>query len=387
MCYPAKQHDAPAQKFETLPANAPPMPTVLNKPATPAQVAEALRQLPRLLPRAGGSKPALSTPPSGVAALDLAALTGVLEYTPDEYTFTALAGTPLAEVQALLARHNQYLPFDPPFAARGATLGGALASGLNGPGRWRFGGLRDFILGVQFVSGAGELARAGGRVVKNAAGFDLPKLLVGSLGRLAVLTEVTFKVFPAPPATCSLRFTFPDLAAAVLALLQAAALPMDLDALDLQPPATLWARLAGLSAALPGRAARLQQALGGGTLLEGAEEQAVWNAAREFTWAPAGSALLKVPLTPLRIAAFAAALPDTASSRYSAGGQVCWLAWPSQTLPLLDELLRAQQLSALLFGGTFAAGEPALRGQQPGAALLQRAQSALDPDARFLRFD
>ncbi|RLT51683.1 MAG: FAD-binding protein [Chloroflexi bacterium] len=387
MCYPAKQHDAPAPKFETLPANAPPMPTVLNKPATPAQVAEALRQLPRLLPRAGGSKPALSTPPSGVAALDLAALTGVLEYTPDEYTFTALAGTPLAEVQALLARHNQYLPFDPPFAARGATLGGALASGLNGPGRWRFGGLRDFILGVQFVSGAGELARAGGRVVKNAAGFDLPKLLVGSLGRLAVLTEVTFKVFPAPPAYCSLRFTFPDLAAAVAALLQAAALPMDLDALDLQPPATLWARLAGLSAALPGRAARLQQALGGGTLLEGAEEQAVWNAAREFAWAPAGSALLKVPLTPLRIAAFAAALPDTASSRYSAGGQVCWLAWPSQTLPLLDELLRAQQLSALLFGGTFAAGEPALRGQQPGAALLQRAQSALDPDARFLRFD
>ena len=387
MCYPAKQHDAPAQKFETLPANAPPMPTVLNKPATPAQVAEALRQLPRLLPRAGGSKPALSTPPSGVAALDLAALTGVLEYTPDEYTFTALAGTPLAEVQALLARHNQYLPFDPPFAARGATLGGALASGLNGPGRWRFGGLRDFILGVQFVSGAGELARAGGRVVKNAAGFDLPKLLVGSLGRLAVLTEVTFKVFPAPPAYCSLRFTFPDLAAAVAALLQAAALPMDLDALDLQPPATLWARLAGLSAALPGRAARLQQALGGGTLLEGAEEQAVWNATREFAWAPAGSALLKVPLTPLRIAAFAAALPDTASSRYSAGGQVCWLAWPSQTLPLLDELLRAQQLSALLFGGTFAAGQPALRGQQPGAALLQRAQRALDPDARFLRFD
>ncbi|MEY4222929.1 MAG: hypothetical protein RL334_1571, partial [Chloroflexota bacterium] len=127
MCYPAKQHDAPAPKFETLPANAPPMPTVLNKPATPAQVAEALRQLPRLLPRAGGSKPALSTPPSGVAALDLAALTGVIEYTPDEYTFTALAGTPLAEVQALLARHNQYLPFDPPFAARGATLGGALA--------------------------------------------------------------------------------------------------------------------------------------------------------------------------------------------------------------------------------------------------------------------
>lgn len=387
MCYPAEQHAGRVPLFEPLPAYATPMPPPLTRPATPAQVAEAVLQLPRLLPRAGGSKPALSTPPTGVAALDLSALTGVLEYTPDEYTFTALAGTPVAEVQALLARHNQYLPFDPPFAARGATLGGALASGLNGPGRWRFGGLRDFILGVQFVSGAGELARAGGRVVKNAAGFDLPKLLVGSLGRLAVLTELTFKVFPAPAAHCSLRFTYPDLAAAVAALLQAATMPMDLDALDLQPPATLWARLAGLPAALPGRAARLQQALGGGTLLEGAEEQAVWNAAREFAWAPAGSALLKVPLTPVRIAAFATALPGAASSRYSAGGQVCWLAWPAQALPALDELLRAHQLSALLFGGTFTAGQPALHGPQPGTALLQRAQHALDPNARFMRFD
>ena len=210
---------------------------------------------------------------------------------------------------------------------------------------------------------------------------------MGSLGRLAVLTELTFKVFPAPAAYCSVRFVFPDLAAAVAALLQAATMPMDLDALDLQPPTTVWARLAGLPAALPGRAARLQQALGGGTLLEGAEEQAVWNAAREFAWAPAGSALLKVPLTPLRIAAFAAALPDTAGSRYSAGGQVCWLAWPARALPALDELLQVHQLSALLFGGTFAAGQPALRGPQPGTALLQRAQHALDPAARFMRFD
>ncbi len=127
MCYPAKQHVGPIHWIEPLPAYATPMPPLLSRPATPAQVAEAVLQLPRLLPRAGGSKPALSTPPTGVAALDLSALTGVLEYTPDEYTFTALAGTPVAEVQALLARHNQYLPFDPPFGARGATLGGALA--------------------------------------------------------------------------------------------------------------------------------------------------------------------------------------------------------------------------------------------------------------------
>ena len=94
------------------------MPPVLSRPATPAQVAETVLQLPRLLPVAGGSKPALSTPPTGVAALDLSALTGVLEYTPDEYTFSALAGTPVADVQALLARQHKTNQTNPPAYTR-----------------------------------------------------------------------------------------------------------------------------------------------------------------------------------------------------------------------------------------------------------------------------
>ncbi|MBI4768870.1 MAG: FAD-binding protein, partial [Chloroflexi bacterium] len=157
------------------------MPT---KPTTIAEVRDAVRSLPRLLPRGGGSKPALSIPPEGVAALDLSGLTGLLEYDPAEFTFTALAGTPLSEVLAALSANGQYLPFDPPFAARGATLGGAVAAGLSGPGRYRYGGVRDFILGVRLVDGNGDLVRGGGKVVKNAAGFDIPKLMVGSLGQL-----------------------------------------------------------------------------------------------------------------------------------------------------------------------------------------------------------
>src|SRR5688572_27540127 len=159
-----------------------------------------------VLPSGGGTKPALSRAPDGVVRLDMRGLSGMVEYEPDEFTFTALAGTPLSVVQAELARHGQYLPFDPPLAAEGATLGGTVAAGLSGPGRLRYGGVRDFIVGVQWVDGGGALIRGGGKVVKNAAGFDFPKLFTGSMGRLGVLVEMTFKVFPSPAArvTCAI---------------------------------------------------------------------------------------------------------------------------------------------------------------------------------------
>src|SRR5687768_10335661 len=168
-----------------------------------------------LLPRGAGTKPSLSTPPAGAASLELGGLRGVREYEPGEFVFTALAGTPLAEVEALLAQHGQYLPFDPLLIERGATLGGTVAAGLSGSGRYRYGGVRDFILGVRYVDGSGELVRGGGKVVKNAAGFDLPKLFVGSLGQLGALVELSFKVFPRPEATLTVRHALPTLADAL----------------------------------------------------------------------------------------------------------------------------------------------------------------------------
>lgn len=155
-------------------------------PRTPEEVAEAVRSGAKLLPRGGGSKPALSQAPAGVEVLEMGGLAGIVEYRPEEFVIIALAGTPLSEVKELLRRHQQYLPFDPPLAAAGATLGGTVAAGLSGPMRHRFGGVRDFILGVRLVDGKGRLVRGGGKVVKNAAGFDLPKLMVGSLGQLGV---------------------------------------------------------------------------------------------------------------------------------------------------------------------------------------------------------
>ena len=166
-------------------------------------VCAAVRGHRCVLPSGGGTKPALSRLPEGVVRLDLRGLSGMVEYEPGMNSHsTALAGTPLSVIKAELAKHGQYLPFDPPLAAEGATLGGTVAAGLSGPGRLRYGGVRDFIVGVQWVDGSGELIRGGGKVVKNAAGFDFPKLFTGSMGRLGVLVEMTFKVFPAPAACC-----------------------------------------------------------------------------------------------------------------------------------------------------------------------------------------
>ena len=158
-----------------------------------------------VLPRGNGTKTALSAAPDGVTPLDLSGLSGVIEYQPGEFTFTALAGTRVTEIAAVLAEHGQYLPFDPLLAEAGATLGGTVAAGANGPGRYHYGGLRDFILGVRYVDGEGQIVYAGGKVVKNAAGFDIPKLMVGSLGQFGALVEMTFKVFPKPEANATLR--------------------------------------------------------------------------------------------------------------------------------------------------------------------------------------
>ena len=181
---------------------------VLKPPDIPA-VQELLREGRRVLPRGGGSKPALSgtalAARLGLAEMEMTAIAGVVEYDPDELTFTALAGTRLLDILPLLASNGQYLPFDPLFVEHGATLGGTVAAGASGSGRYHFGGVRDFILGVRYINSEGQLVRGGGKVVKNAAGFDLPKLMVGSMGSLGVLVELSFKVFPRPEAYATLR--------------------------------------------------------------------------------------------------------------------------------------------------------------------------------------
>lgn len=223
---------------------------------------EAVREGPRVLPHGAGTKPALSTPTDGAVAVDVSGLSEILEYDPAELTFTALAGTPVATVSAALAEHGQYLPFDPPLTAAGATLGGVVAAGTSGPNAFRHGGVRDFIIGVRFIDGTGTLVTGGGKVVKNAAGFDLPKLMIGSAGRLGVLVQLSFKVFPKPEATVTIVVDLGSAEAALERLAELGRGPSELDAADLRPPGTLVLRLGGARDSLSARADRLERALG-----------------------------------------------------------------------------------------------------------------------------
>src|SRR5882724_10484249 len=197
------------------------------------ELADAVRSTPRLIAVGAGTKPRLSN--VDAVKLSTARLRGISEYDPSEFTFTAAAGTPVREIAAALAERGQYLPFDPMFAEAGATLGGTVAAGVSGPARFRFGGLRDFILGVRFVDGEGRLLRLGGKVVKNAAGFDLPKFFVGSLGRFGALAEITFKVFPRAATTRTLRLEAKSAAAMTEIFSTAGSARWELDALDASP--------------------------------------------------------------------------------------------------------------------------------------------------------
>ncbi|MCU0937315.1 MAG: glycolate oxidase subunit GlcE [Gammaproteobacteria bacterium] len=160
-------------------------------------VARACAEQTPLRVRGGDSKAFYGRRTAG-QTLDLADHRGIVAYEPSELVLTARAGTPLSEVEAALAAERQALPFEPPHFGPGATLGGTVACGLSGPRRPYAGATRDFVLGVQIVNGRGEVLRFGGQVMKNVAGYDVSRLMVGALGTLGVLLEVSVKVLPAP---------------------------------------------------------------------------------------------------------------------------------------------------------------------------------------------
>ena len=152
-----------------------------------------------------GSKRAIGRPSQTDLTLELSGLSGVTLYEPAELVLSAKAGTPLAEIEALLEKNNQELAFEPMdygpllgLAAGLGTIGGTIATNLSGPRRIKAGAARDHVLGIRGVSGRGEVFKAGARVVKNVTGYDLPKLLTGSYGTLAALTSITVKVLPRP---------------------------------------------------------------------------------------------------------------------------------------------------------------------------------------------
>ena len=350
------------------------------RPGSFREVQQAVADHTRIRPRGGGTKPALSRPPGGIASLDLTGLSGIVEYEPEEYTFTALAGTPVAQVRERLAREGQYLPFDPVLVRAGATLGGTVAAGTGGSGRYRYGGIRDFLLGIRFVSGRAELVRGGSRVVKNAAGFDLPKLMVGSLGRLGVLVEMTFKVFPLARRWLTLEASLASLTEALAAIRSLRSAPLDLAAVDLEPPGRLLVRVGGRRESVGARLERVRELVGQGVELQGQEEQDHWDAVREFDWAPPDWNLMKVPMTTGRIVELEENLRSVpCRTRYCAGGSFAWLAWRGPLDPV-DRALGHLDLTGLVIRGD---GETARPGRRQDRVFSKRIQDALDPDGRF----
>jgi glycolate oxidase FAD binding subunit len=336
------------------------------------EIQELVKSKSKIRPTGAGSKPALS----GWGNLSLVNLSGILEYNPQEYTFTALAGTTLKKVEQTLSEHGQYLPFDPPLVEAGATLGGTVAAGLSGPGRFRYGGVRDFLLGIKFINGEGKVITGGGKVVKNAAGFDFPKLLVGSLGQLGVLVELTFKVFPKPETYKTLKLNYPTLEAANRAMQQLAMSGAELSCLDFLPPYTLLLRVGGLAKAIDKRLENLQHLGQAGDIIH--DDQALWQEAREFSYCK--DTLLKIALNPGQLLDLERALaPFNVTRRYSVGGNVLYMSW-SESQERLEPILDSLGLSALVIKGPF---KKVILGQQPNPLFIKRLSSVLDPQGKF----
>jgi glycolate oxidase FAD binding subunit len=299
-------------------------------PTSVAELVDAVRSAPRVVAVGAGTKPALAPVADAFRRIATTRLRGIIEYEPSEFTFTALAGTPVSEISAVLAAQGQYLPFDPVLGEAGSTLGGALAAGVSGPGRFRFGGLRDFVLGVRFVDGEGRLLRLGGKVVKNAAGFDVPKFFVGSAGRFGVFAELTFKVFPLPRARCTLRLEAPDAATRMRLLAELARGRWEIDALE-SPVAepVVYARLAGPEAAIKGLAQEILRTRPG-MVLEANEAEAFWRGAVAFSWTHPQGSLTKVSIVPSQGADFLRSLRSVADARgwLGHGGNVAYVSTP-----------------------------------------------------------
>lgn len=252
----------------------------------------------------GGTRSGLGNPVRADRVLSTRRLSGIVSYNPAEMTVSALAGTPLAEIEAALAENRQMLSFEPMdhrpiFATTGEpTIGGVFAANVSGPRRIVAGAARDSLLGVRFVNGRGHAIKAGGRVMKNVTGLDLVKLLAGSHGTLGILTEVTFRVLPKPPASETVVVSGLNDAEAAAVMAEAMAQTVEVSGAahlaesvrgrfiggGLPDGAATVLRLEGLQASVAIRAEKLSKALerfGAVSRLDAAQTATLWSEIRD----------------------------------------------------------------------------------------------------------
>jgi glycolate oxidase FAD binding subunit len=373
-----------------------------------AMIAEATERREPLSIEGFGSKTGMLRPVQAARTLSTRSLTGITLYSPRELIISARAGTPLAEIEAALAEHDQHLIAEPPdlSALLGGSAtqswGGVTATNLSGPRRVAWGAMRDHVMGIRAVNGRSEVIRSGGRVLKNVTGLDLCKLLTGSHGTLGVLTEITVKVLPAPESTGSLVIRGLDAARGAAALSAAMGSPYGVSGAAWLPA---WAA-AAVSALGDGSAAvirmeefapsvlyrlgRLAVDLAGfgvAETLDDKDSRAVWQAIRDVTpiRVAGGEAVWLVSTRPSRGPLVLAAAEHAGARGFLdwSGGRV-WLAGPG------TEALHAAIASAVeVQGGTWTlmrAAEPlraAVDVVPPEAAALaaitRRVKGALDP--------
>lgn len=238
-----------------------------------ASVADAVARKAPLRIVGSGSKDFIGQAPAG-ERLSIREHSGIINYQPSELMLTARAGTRLNDIEAQLAQHGQMLPFEPPHFGPDATLGGTIACGLSGPRRPYTGSARDCVLGVRMINGRGEVLRFGGEVMKNVAGFDASRLMVGAMGTLGVLLDISMKVLPRPETEETLVF---ELAApaAITQMTQWAGQPLPISA-ACHDGQRLHLRLSGAAAGVTAALQRL-----GGERLPGAA--AFWRSVRELS--------------------------------------------------------------------------------------------------------
>jgi glycolate oxidase FAD binding subunit len=330
-----------------------PAPLAADEPAAAAQRAGAalqtlLNRIKRafergrpLRLRGGGSKDFYGQHLLG-EPLDARAYSGVVSYQPSELVVTARAGTRLRDLETLLAAQGQCLPFEPPRFSAGGTVGGMVAAGLSGPARASVGAVRDYVLGVRVVNGRGQVLTFGGQVMKNVAGYDVSRLMAGSLGTLAAIVEVSLKVRPSAPAQVTLMFDLSETSARQQ-LNRWGGQPLPLNA-SCWAGGQLWVRLRGAHAAVA--AARKSM---GGQAMDEARALRLWTALRDqalpsFRLAP-GQALWRV------------SVPDTAAplnlgpTLVEWHGAQRWLKLPPQEAPRVRAAAARAGGHATLFRG------------------------------------
>ncbi len=350
------------------------MDSVLEKLSETIRAAGRAKRALRL--RGGGTKDFYGQALEGEVH-DTRGYSGIVAYEPSELVITARCGTRLADIETAMSEHDQMLAFEPPHFAQfgsGATLGGVIAAGLSGPRRQAAGALRDFVLGVKIMDGRGEVLAFGGQVMKNVAGYDVSRLMAGSLGTLGIILEVSVKALPLPAAEATLRLELPE-DKAIETLNKWGGKPLPISA-SAWTGGELGVRLSGAAAAVAAAHKKI-----GGELVDAAQGERFWTGIREQTesffrndaplWrisVPSTTPPLKLPGEPL----------------IEWGGALRWLCSRADARTVRDAAKRARGHATLFRGGDKSVGV-----FQPLAPVLMKIHKELkrefDPQGIFNR--